>query len=164
MPRGGLRPGWDGAVFTGDRNLLHVLLVCNYRVTDPVAYARNVRDLEEMVRDAVCSATVRAAGTRTGDGIKITATGAFADDVRNGAQEQLDLLLGRHRAVEITRLNVPQRIWPLRARPAYAAAQEASQEKQKILDSAIRQAKEVLLQAAGASYERLVGRPWERLA
>jgi len=32
-PEGGLRPGWDGAVLTGDRNLLHLRLECTYVVT-----------------------------------------------------------------------------------------------------------------------------------
>jgi hypothetical protein len=31
-PRGGLRPGWDGAMLTGDRNLLHMRLKCTYVV------------------------------------------------------------------------------------------------------------------------------------
>ncbi|MCD6303492.1 MAG: hypothetical protein J7M21_00850 [Planctomycetes bacterium] len=32
-PKGGLRPGWDGALLTGDRNLLHVRLKCTFAVT-----------------------------------------------------------------------------------------------------------------------------------
>jgi len=32
IPKGGLRPGWDGALLTGDRNLLHVRLECKYAV------------------------------------------------------------------------------------------------------------------------------------
>ncbi|MGB2824329.1 MAG: hypothetical protein WBF17_25365, partial [Phycisphaerae bacterium] len=32
IPKGGLRPGLDGAVLTGDRNLLHVRLECKYAV------------------------------------------------------------------------------------------------------------------------------------
>jgi len=32
-PPGGLRPGWDGALLTGDRNLLHMRLKCTYAIT-----------------------------------------------------------------------------------------------------------------------------------
>jgi len=32
-PEGGLRPGWDGAALTGDRNLLHMRLKCTYVIS-----------------------------------------------------------------------------------------------------------------------------------
>ncbi|MFW6062081.1 MAG: hypothetical protein ACOC93_04660, partial [Planctomycetota bacterium] len=42
----GLRPGWDGALLTGDRNLYHVKLACSYQVGNARDYATNVGSTE----------------------------------------------------------------------------------------------------------------------
>lgn len=96
----GLRPGWDGALFTGDRNLLHVGITCNYKVQDALAYLRRIDEtdvaaqttLREIIAFQVCKAAVHAAATRTANGISTTDKTAFADEVRVEAQRQLDLL------------------------------------------------------------------------
>ena len=75
-PRGGLRPGWDGALLTGDRNLLHVKLNCLYVITDPEAFKRNipegqdaVKPQDEVIRSAICQAAIHAAAQTTADSL-----------------------------------------------------------------------------------------------
>jgi len=243
----GLRPGWDGIVFSGDRNLLHVKLICNYRIQDPVAYMQYVGELtdkqqrrrvEETVRAVVCRAVIAAAGRRTADAIMRTEKDKFSKDIRADAQAQLNVLLmygpraaryqvdevlarvsdpedraratvalrslrdrsasgtaeeidalrekvlalvgagdrgavaarldeltealGRTAApIRISRINVSKANWPLRALPAYQAYHRATLDKDKVQVEAIAEARQTLMEAAGAGYAKLVGEPWQ---
>ena len=104
----GLRPGWDGALFTGDRSLLHVKMTCNYRVQDAVAYLQHVREtdvrgqgeLRDLIRSALCNAAVRAAAARTASSVHTTGKAAFTEEVRDEAQRQLNLMTLDPRAFE----------------------------------------------------------------
>jgi len=175
----GLRPGWDGALLTGDRNLLHVKLTCSYAVADALAFKMHVREnytfkdpqtgkvrqidpKAEMIRAVMCRAAIRAAAGKTADSIKRDRR-QFANAVKVLAQRQLDLLLeaepaGPHK-MEITKviLEGEGATWPLRALPAYNAAQNARSEAEKLKNAAYRDAQDLLSGAAGPAYTQLVG-------
>ena len=152
----GLRPGWDGALLTGDRNLLHVRLKCIYMVHDPVAYAKNVNDPEEIVRSAVCAGAIHAAVWRTADGLLRAEQKQFANDVRRTAQDRLDAL---NTGISINRIELNQTTWPLRALPDYNMAQRAISNAQKARDAAAAEAVKILNASAGTNYKKLVGDP-----
>lgn len=175
-PRGeGLRPGWDGYLLTGDRNLIHVKIDCTYRIQDALAVARNIQgrssaDLQdrvnEVMRTILCQAAIHAAATRTADAMQVDPLG-FREDVHAEAQQLIDRLLavepGQPNGIRITQVLVPAdgKIWPLAAYQAYEAAQSAKSEKQEIVNKAIAQAKETLIGAIGGeNYRQLVGEPW----
>ncbi len=160
VPREGLIPGLDGALFTGDRNLIHVRLACSYAVRNPEAYARTITDLDNTVRSVVCTAAIEQAGRRTAKSILQTAPARFADDVQMSAQDLLDKITGQELAIQLNSIVMDSRTWPLRALPAYEKAQRASQDRQKIINDAIGEAGQELNEAAGGSYVALVGRPW----
>jgi regulator of protease activity HflC (stomatin/prohibitin superfamily) len=165
MPPGGLVPGWDGALLTGDRNLLHVRLECTYairrqwdrgREADPVLqFRRNVQDANASVQAAVSAAAIRAAATRTADGLQSTQRGEFESQVRRLTQQGLDELgsgLGV-RTVKVTRS-----VWPLRTLPDYDAAQKAVQDAQQAHNHELGVAVRLLNAAAGpTAAEKLVG-------
>ncbi|MGC9454116.1 MAG: SPFH domain-containing protein [Phycisphaerae bacterium] len=170
----GLRPGRDGALLTGDRSLLHMKLGIAYRVEDPIAYKRNVPDpyvrtiagtdesitvdpAAEFIRTAVCSAAIRAAAHRTADGLRRDEQEQFKTDVMLDAQNYLDEL---STGLVITTVDLEGNEWPLRARPAYEDAQNASSEAEQLVRSAESEAQDILAGAAGANYVRLVGQPW----
>jgi len=163
VPRGGLKPGADGALFCGDRNLIHVDLSCTYAIREPIPYRRNITDVEEVIRSFVCVSAIEEGASRTAESIR-TDPLSFVEDVRRDTQRRMDELLdvapGRPRALTINAIVLNNRTWPLRARPAYEAAQRASQEMKEIIDKAIADAKETLTGAAGVSYRQLVGEPW----
>lgn len=175
-PRGeGLRPGWDGYLLTGDRNLIHVKIDCTYRVQDALAVAEHVqgrtsRDLQDRVREmmqtVLCQAAIRSAATRTADAMQVDPLG-FRESVHAEAQSLIDRLLdvepGQPHGIRITQVLVPAdgKIWPLAAYQAYEAAQRAKSEKQEIVNKSIAQAKETLIGAIGGeNYRQLVGQPW----
>ena len=172
----GLQPVLDGALFTGDRNLIHARIDCRYRVTDPVTYlaqiaqvkssdilAESDRDkaLEQVIGMAVSRAAIREAAQRTAQNLK-THKGSFEEVVRLAAQQELDAMLGgsdRKQVVVVNTLLMDIE-WPVQAQPAYVAADQARKDFQGKRNDAIRQAREVLNQAAGDGYARLVGTPW----
>ena len=161
----GLRPGWDGALLTGDRNLLHVQLACTYSIQDPVAYKMRVQNLEDAIHSAVCGAAIRAAAKRTADAIQRTEQRQFERDVQEEAQQQLNLLMPAAQAggeaVRISSVLVTATSWPLKALPAFSAAQRARNEAEKRVSTARAEAAKTLNAAAGAgNVRKLVGEPW----
>lgn len=167
----GLRPGWDGYLLTGDRNLIHLKFTCAYRVQDPLALTSNVENLEQMMRMVLCNAAVYSASTRTADAIQIDHTG-FLNQVKEVAQKQIDAILdlkpGDPHGVLISNVLLQQtdsKTWPLGAYSAYEQAQRAKSEKQTAINQAIAEARQTLIGAVGAKhYSELVGNPWENAA
>jgi len=164
-PRGGLRSGLDGALLTGDRNLLHVRLECTFSIRrrwdrttedDPVLqFRRNVLDANETVRAAACAAAIRAAATRTADGLQSTKRAEFENEVRRLTQQGLDELAS---GLGVRTVKVTRSIWPLRTLPDYDAAQRAVQGAKDARSKALGLAVKLLNTTAGpGAAEKLVG-------
>ncbi len=173
----GLMPDRDGALLTGDGNLLHVKLLCIYGVAtgripgekvDPaVLFQTNVDDQnteqarklgqplrsEEIIRSVICRAAIRAAATRTAEGIR-TDTGSFTLVVRQLAQDQLDEM---RTGLQVRAVNAVRVSWPRRV---LSVVDEASAARQAIAESrskAESEATATLSGMAGAGYVELVG-------
>ncbi len=163
----GLRPGWDGYLLTGDRNLIHIKFVCTYHVQDPVALKTHVQELGPTLRVILCRSAVRAAATRTADAIQADPTN-FLDEVRKDAQEQLDKLLdiapGEPHGIRINNVLLPSgpdaKTWPLGAFNAYEQAQNAKSEKRTKINKAIGEAKSMAKVIGEKHFVELVGQPW----
>jgi membrane protease subunit HflK len=162
-----LRPQFDGALLTGDRNLLHVRLACTYQVTNPRSYAANVgaavegqgaSPAEEAVRSAICRAGICAAAVRTADALQRTERDRFAMDVGRLAQQELDSLGA---GIQISKVLLTNAAWPIEALRTYIDAQNAVSEAEKKRSEARAEAERILNAAAGASYRILVGQPQE---
>ncbi len=155
---GSLDPARDGALLTGDRNLLHVRLSCKYRVADPLAYLSNVGDqpqrVREVVRSALCHAAIRAAAIQTADGLQRTERAVFAAAVRRETQAELDALGS---GLEVSSVLLTDSTWPLGALKAYVEAQNAVSKAEQARNAARAEAEKELNAAAGAAYRRLVG-------
>jgi len=177
----GLRPGWDGALLTGDRDLVHIKIDCRYAVKDAAdarIFRRWIRDTyredlpaglgsrrvdpkEEMIRSAVCSAAIIAAATRTADGLLISERDSFALEVKERANA---ILAGADGAgatgLTIRRILLGDTTWPLRAIEDYDAVLAAKQDANRARDEALGEAERELRAAAGEAYTQLVGKPW----
>jgi len=167
-PEGGLRPAMDGALFTGDRDLLHVKFVCMYAIQGArgaLACLGNIENVEQAIRAAVCKATILQASRRTDDAIQGTDKEAFTNGVQQEAQRQLDELTkvnGRaYRAILLDKivLKPDNFTWPLRALPAYEAAQRATNQGEELRSRAVADARRMLSEATGENYKILVGTP-----
>ena len=171
----GLRPGYDGALLTGDRFLLHVRFKVRYNVVRPVRLVTALhhtmepeegevappssphesREVKEAVRAAVCNAAVHAAALETSDSLMRSGQiKDFVGNVQSGAQAWLDKL---DSGIELTGVEADQVIWPLRAMPDYRAFSEAVSRKEQQINQAKADAQGMIRRAAGPSAEDLVG-------
>ena len=168
-PPKGLRPGYDGALLTGDQSLYHVRLRCEYqirsgndrldeRIHPAIQYKLNVTDAVEMMRSAVCSAAIRAAGHRTIDDLYGN-RGNFAEEVKKLAQKRIDDLLSGMRIVNVS---VTEATWPLQTLRNFAAAEAAKRKNKEVTDAARGRAARILQLVAGNTYTQLVGDPIDR--
>lgn len=119
VPPGGLRPGYDGALLTGDRNLIHMRLECTYTITrayelpwdaseladHPVsAFVRAAPEVDETVQQARARAeadgadpVVRSFLDRCEPGAKLSdavATARFASPVQPAMYYRLNMVDG----------------------------------------------------------------------
>ncbi len=167
----GLRPGWDGALLTGDRALVHVKLICNYRIgfmddkpdaETVIDYVSNIVEPDEVVRSAVCNAAIRVAATLTVDMIltagKMSGGEAtagqpaenqdeFSEAVKKIGQKRLDSMRS---GIRISSVKIESRIPPLAARSAFVDVNTARQEKDTLRQDAIREANRILREAVGS--------------
>lgn len=228
----GLRPGWDGALLTGDHNLIHVKLNCTLIIADPVAVIANLQDgktIQTAIWNVLSSAAIRSAATKTAEGLR-KEQDVFVEEIKADAQRRLNVLtLDRakvadlesrlrrmltsleqekrddaqdkltglmamlrqglrdsktrndllamaapamreevegllaavfaefdHDGVRINQVKVTGITWPIRALPAYIAAQEANTKKAEAENKARGDALEILSNAAGQSYKKLI--------
>jgi len=163
VPPGGLTPGLDGALLTGDRNLVHMKLQCTYAITrtydspvQPAMYYRlNMVDGRRTIQSALCDAAIQAAGVRTADGLQRTERGAFERDAMNLAQEKLDALKS---GILVRSVKVTDSTWPIATLADYDAAQSAVQQAQTLKSQAHSMAVTLLTTTAGIdSARKLVG-------
>ena len=169
VPDEGLRPGYDGALLTGDQSLYHVRLRCEYQVRSSddrlvdsvhpaIQYKLNVADAPEMIRSAICSAAIQAAGRRSVDNLYRNRE-SFADELKGHAQKRLDTLLS---GMKIVSVSVTEGAWPLQALGDFAAADAAKRKYKAVTDAARAQAARILQLVAGNTYDELVGDPIDR--
>ena len=176
-PARGLRHGWDGALLTGDGNLLHAQLMCKYlvrqgrdpqlNVANAVLFIANVDDQapepasrrgeplhsEQIIRSVVCRAAIHAAAAQTAEMLR-TDTGSFTADVMELAQQQLDAM---HTGLEIRALNAVRISWPLRVLEDVDEVSIAQQDVARLRRDAEATAQSRLSRTAGRGYELLVG-------
>ncbi len=153
----GLKPGFDGALVTGDRFLLHAKFKVFYSINDARAFVSNVTDVRERIRSFVCDSAIQAASQRTGEMIRREQT-AFLNEIRRETQQRLDALSS---GVLISQVG-GEFAWPLRTRNAFERAGIANSERKRLREEAQAKAHELLAATAGREgYVILVGQPWD---
>lgn len=169
VPPDGLDPTKDGALLTGDRNLIHVKFEITYNVPDALAAATNVERYEDIVRAAIRRAAVMTASRWTADAImlmKETASSdgrgrsipgtTFASAVRQAAQARLTEMQA---GVEIQTVNPVAVTLPLAVLKSYEAVRTSESKANTMRAEAAYEASQALHQVAGAKYRILLGEP-----
>ncbi len=152
----GLRPGWDGALLTGDNGLIHVKWGCKYQVptNDDAAvldYVANVADVESLVVLALEDASISQASRFDAESIWSRDDG-FQKAVKEAAQEILD---ARRVGVQITTLEYKDTTPPLQALEAFTRVTNAEQRRAKQDTDARKIATEKKNAAAGQNWREI---------
>ncbi len=162
----GLKPGYDGALLTADRSLVHVLLTCQYRIatgesgTDSIEivdYLTNVAEPEELVRSVVCAAANHAAAIRTADVI-LNNKDEFCSAIRQEAQKQLSRP-DSPSGIQIQQIQMEAATVPLAVIPSQNAVTSSQQEASTEVSKAKSDAVSWLNQTSGQNWKKLVGDP-----
>jgi regulator of protease activity HflC (stomatin/prohibitin superfamily) len=162
VPREGLDIRREGALLTGDRFLVHMRLEARYTITDPLALRRNAGDPTDLVRSAVAAAAIRAAGTKTAEGLYLGDQQApFLADTLAYSNDQLEKLAV---GVRVTSVQMPEKLVPLAAREQYDRANVIRSRMNDRIQQARGDAAKFLQEVAGANYRVLVGEPGELAA
>lgn len=151
-----LKPGVDGAMLSGDKNLSHGLWTLRYRVEQADQFVANIGEntgaFEPLLRRLAEEAVVRTASSRRVEEITYTALDSVAREVQQRLQASLDALQS---GVQITSLT-PETIEPGRVKSAYLEVLNAANASKQQEEQARQRREQLLNQAAGASYPQLL--------
>ncbi len=151
-----LKPGLDGAMLTGDKNLSHGRWEVQYRIENAADFVRNVGgDVDEfrpLLGRLTETAVIREVAGRTVEEV----TREALDRVRRGVQRRLQASLDElHTGVTVVEV-VAYTIEPGRVRQAFLDVIRAENERQRLEYEANERATEILSRAAGPYYPELV--------
>jgi membrane protease subunit HflK len=85
-----LNPANSTYALTADTNIIHVLAVAQYTITDPTAYNFNFSDTPSFITSALNNALLRAASEFTVDGILTSNRAAFRERVQQQVNELIE--------------------------------------------------------------------------
>ena len=163
----GLDPVSDGYLLTADRKIVHVKLICKYKIQNPLAFIENFSEANSVVKDAVKQATVKAAAVRTADSI-VRGESTFLFEIKENAQRHLNTIsntgLDKTPAIEITRVLFQEgqsKTWPIGAYDSYLKAQAAVTEKNARIETAKANAIQRTKVCGRETFVKLAGEVWE---
>jgi len=169
MQNEGLRPGFDGALLTGDRCLVHMRFTVYYRIAtgesglDPqevLEYLSNVSSADDVVRSAVSAAAIRVAARRTADYLITTGREDFAREVARLAQERLSDPAHPTGIRIQSPVLIPEYTVPLAAKADFDAVTMAQSDVVSELKKATAEARSTLSRTVGeVNWKLLVGDP-----
>jgi membrane protease subunit HflK len=171
----GLEPGVDGALITGDRALMHLLLNVEYQVTNKVGlradrkepgeqisdvmlFVQNVSNPEKLLKSVIQNAAVAEAGRTTAD-VVWTKPARVASAVRVRAQEALDRM---ETGIVLEKVVAEKSYYPLQARDEFLSVSQAENRKREAINAAESERTKRLVGVAGVAWDALA-REIERL-
>lgn len=122
----------DGAyVITGDQNIATLSASVKYKVSDPVAYALNIKNIESVISGTVSSAMLSQAAATDVDDLLTGGKEVYAAAVLKNAKERL-LPMG----IELIGMELTQVRMPKEVREVYDQVNSASVEAETIVERA----------------------------
>ena len=102
----------NGYVITGDQNIAVIDACIKYKITDPVAYALGVSDINAVVNGSVSNAMVETAAGMPVDDILTSGKEAYANGTKKLAQEKLDIANAgiTINNIELTKVSMPKEV------------------------------------------------------
>ena len=164
---GALKPGVDGAMLTGDKNLSHGLWEVEYKVVDAARFVTTVGErpahFEPLLQRLFENAILREVAYHKVEEVTRLRLDTLVNGVAARLQRELDQLSvvptddpsRRGVGVAIVKINA-QTIVPAKVAPAFTEVTRAENQKKQQEDAAGQRATEILNQAAGPQHEELL--------
>jgi membrane protease subunit HflK len=131
---------------TGDRNLIRVSAIVQYRIADPKAYLFNVADVPALVSNVASSALTAVVTSTTVDDVLTIQRVAIQDEVKQATQTALD---GYGTGVEVTSVSLEEVAAPKDVRQAFHDVTAAREDMQRMINEAQGYANRLIPQARG---------------
>jgi modulator of FtsH protease HflK len=158
MSRGpGLEPGVDGALLTGDRAIMHMLIQAQYTIRNADEYVQNVvispdrKDEKDLLRSVLKNAAT-AAAARTTASVVAKEAGTVASEIRSRAQAVLDQL---RTGIQLDQVAASQSYYPLQVKDAVVNVSTAESQKNETIQKARQGQQQKLNEAAGEAWKDL---------
>ncbi len=113
----------NGYVITGDQNIAVLSASLKYNITDPIAYALNVKDIESVINACVSNAMVESAARMQVDDILTSQKEKYTSDTINRAQKKLN---DARTGISVSSLELTYVGMPKEVRDIYEAVNSAT--------------------------------------
>ncbi len=139
-----LRPGIDGYLLTGDRNIVHSQWSISFLITHPVNYALNFKNPDNLIRQELHRAILQQTAQHSIHDFLYGNIETIQESVQNQTVNQLARL---NIGVTVMNISCEKREPPRSTIPYFNKVSEANQEEKQTLDSAQRYAQKVTMQS-----------------
>ena len=133
-----------GYVITGDQSIAIISSTVKYVITDPVAYALGVKDIDSLVNASVSNAMLEVAAGMSVDSILTSGKLEYCRETMMRAQEKLDIAKAgiQIKNIELTKVTTPKEVEPFynQVNEMVVYATTLKEQAQKYWDTTIPQA------------------------
>lgn len=154
----------EALMLTGDENIIDLSLSIQYRIEDPQAYVFNVKNVDDVMKDAAMAAIRAVIGRHEMDEALTAGKGMIQDEAMQHLQEIMD---GYGSGVRVVALQLQDVHPPHEVREAFKDVQSAKEDYQrsineaesyynKVVPNARGKASEIVNQAEAAMRERML--------
>jgi membrane protease subunit HflK len=138
---------------TGDRNLILVSAIVQYRITDPHAYLFHVADVPSLVSDVASGALTSVVTSMKVDDVLTVQRVAIQNEVKRATQAALD---GYQAGVEVTSVSLEDVAPPEEVAQAFRDVTAAREDRQRTENEALGYAGRLLPRARGEAQRMLL--------
>src|SRR5690606_28723174 len=138
----------ESLMLSGDLNLIDVEWVVQYRIRDPIKYLYSMRDPTATLRDLSESVMRRVVGNTLGAEVLTVGRVEISQTVRDEVQEAMDRY---DNGIQVITVELQDVIPPERVQPAFNEVNEARQERERMINDAMRQMNDEIPRAQGTA-------------
>ncbi|WP_319588083.1 FtsH protease activity modulator HflK [uncultured Desulfobulbus sp.] len=139
--------GMEALMLTGNKDVIEVAWIVQYKVSDPVKFLFQVRDVAQMVRDASETVIKRIVGNMDFDYV-LSNRELLAANSKRELQSQIDRLQCGITLVTIQLLDINP---PEQVKPAFNEVNEADQDMKRLINEAEETYNKVIPKAGGSA-------------
>lgn len=142
----------ESLMLTGDLNVIDVEWVVQYRISDPIKYLYAMREPDRTLRDISESVMRRVVGNNIGS--EVLTTGRV--EIATKAREEIQAAMNRYdNGIHVITVELQDVVPPTRVQPAFNEVNEARQERERMINEAMKQANQAIPRVQGEAQRRI---------